>query len=174
MNFFYRVDEDGDWVQLDSCQHPRTPYVAQAMLQQLGGNVDLVRIVVREWNVAEIIFWKQNQTRRFMRPVLSHLTEVQFDYTMACLFRNFGGDVWTVARVYSVTMAALRINNSLSKKEIDVVRDCAVSHFLHGADVDTYGTAMFGLKMLSSYEEFTRYPAYVYASFGRFSEWVPP
>ena len=100
MNFFYRVDEDGDWVQLDSCQHPRTPYVAQAMLQQLGGNVDLVRIVVREWNVAEIIFWKQNQTRRFMRPVLSHLTEVQFDYTMARLFRNFGGDVWMVARVY--------------------------------------------------------------------------
>ena len=68
----------------------------------------------------------------------------------------------------------LGINNSLSKKKIDVVRDCAVSHFLHGADVDTYGTAMFGLKMLSSYEGVARYPVYVYAGFGRFSEWVPP
>ena len=56
MNFFYRVDQDGDWVQLDSCQHPRTPYVAQALMQQLGGNVDLVRIVVRESNVAEFFF----------------------------------------------------------------------------------------------------------------------
>ena len=172
MNFFYGVDEDGDRVQLDPCQHPRTPYVAQAMMQRLGGNVDLVSILVREWNIAEIIRWKQNQTRRFMQPLLAHLTEVQFEDTMTRLFRNCGGDVWTVARVYSVTMV-IGIINVLSNEERDLIRECALQHFLHGAGVDDFGTAMLGVRMLASYDTIHRYPPYVFASFLRYSEWLP-
>ena len=173
MSFFYGVDDDGDWVQLDPCQHPRTPYVAQALMQQLGGNIDLVHMVVREWNIAEIVFWKQNQTKRVLRAILSHLTEVQFDYTMALLFRNFGEDIWTVARVYSVTMA-LGINDILSHATRDLMRDCVVRHFLHGADVDSYGIAMFSMRMLSHYDTITRYPPYVFGRIDRdYSEWLP-
>ena len=173
MNFFYGVDEDGDRVQLDPCHHPWTPYVAQAMLQLVGaGNVDLVWILVREWNIAEIIRWKQNQTRRFMQPLLAHLTEVQFEDTMTRLFRNYGGDVWTVARVYSVTMV-IGINNVLSNAMRDLIRECALQHFLHGAGVDNFGTTMFGIRMLASYDTIHRYPPYVFVSFLHYSEWLP-
>ena len=172
MNFFYGLDDDGDWVQLDPCQHPRTPYVAQAMMQQLGGHVDLVHMVVREWNIAEIVMWKQNQTKRVLRAILSHLTEVQFDYTMALLFRNFGEDIWTVARVYSVTMAP-GIINVLSNGERDLIRECALQHFLHGAGVDDFGTTMLGVRMLAHYDTVHRYPSYVFVSSRDYSEWLP-
>ena len=71
ISLVYDIDEDGDWVQSDvCCMHPRTAFVAQAMLQYFEGNVDIVRVVVHEWKIAEILLWKRRQSRNFMKRLI--------------------------------------------------------------------------------------------------------
>ena len=111
------------------------------------------------------------------------LDEPRHETCNSCIWRLF----WNaneLAERFQTTVAFLPTTTYSDRKAFDssfaahslqlLYRLRAVSHFLHGADVDTYGTAMFGLKMLSSYEGVARYPVYVYTGFGRFSEWVPP
>ena len=87
ISLVYDIDEDGDWVQSDMCcTHPRTAFVAQAMLQYFEGNVDIVRVVVHEWKIAEILLWKRKQSRDFMATFIISASELHYP-----IFREY---VW--------------------------------------------------------------------------------
>ena len=87
ISLVYDIDEDGDWGRSDvCCMHPRTAFVAQAMLQYFSGNVDIVRVVVHEWKIAEILLWKRKQSRDFMATFIISASELHYP-----IFREY---VW--------------------------------------------------------------------------------
>ena len=94
ISLVYDIDEDGDWGRSDvCCMHPRTAFVAQAMLQYFSGNVDIVRVVVHEWKIAEILLWKRKQSRDFMATFIISASEVHYPIFREYLWDGKVGEV---------------------------------------------------------------------------------
>jgi hypothetical protein len=130
----YAPPEMHVWDKFDECYHPRTPYVAQ-MLVQKGISEEIIWIILNLWNAHEVLAWRWRCTVKFVRQAfrLFHDGGVQVDAILAAMQAHNVHDI----SIVWMRRQEILVDVSMTREQRDDAVDelMRVVHFLTDAQV---------------------------------------